>query len=719
MGGLDDREYLGNSLAFLGDLNEDGVTDLVAGASGDDGGTNRGAIWVLFLAGPPVVSIPDTVATYDELLKIPVQVSVTTGLGIVSAEVFVSYDGDILTALSSGTSGTLLGPGWSVETHIVEGIGTNIDTIKMAMATDDEVLTGAGTLVNIHFQVADIRHPAYSPLTLEHVLFNDGTPDNTKEGGSVTLIGVNGTIVSLPSEIIPRWSIGVSVSDRDEDRTGTRDAFSVQVINGSESEILPVFETGNTTGVFSGTIGTVFSLSASPGDGLVQAKAGDQIVFTYTDLLDGNGDTIERTDITNVTGGADGALRATVVSQPGDTVRIKVTDSDLSETVSVSVENPRTGEAESILLSVFSPGSSIFYGRVFTNRGAAAGNGNDSTLNVLKADVLEITYADTLTALGGTATVPDEDEVVDPFGDTMLPPIPPFNGKPADGTSGAIDAFAVLYHRLYPYIVGIDSLSANVDVQAPFSEITPFDASLILQKRVGLIDRFPVQTPASDNHPQPETEQLPNPKLLPEERLLTLVPGDGYVALWMEDRSGIVSGELVVEGAEGEIEMGPELGSFLSASRQTEKGLQIVFAGPAPINGPGELLRVYRVGPEPMQLAQAQFNDGWIGGRLASPEILPSAQPLVFALHANVPNPFNPETTIFFDLPQKNIVRLEVFNILGQRVRTLVHGPREAGYYQATWEGKDEHGRELSSGIYIYRLTSGGFVESRRMVLLR
>ena len=100
-------------------------------------------------AGPTFVEVemPDTTAVYGSVLRVPVQVGDVTGRDIVSAEVFVAYDGDLLTAISADASGTLLVGNWSVETNIVEGVGTNIDTIKMAMATDEDVLTGAGLLI--------------------------------------------------------------------------------------------------------------------------------------------------------------------------------------------------------------------------------------------------------------------------------------------------------------------------------------------------------------------------------------------------------------------------------------------------------------------------------------------------------------------------------------------------------------------------------------------
>ena len=663
---------------------------------------------------PVAVSVPELQATYEQMLSIPVEVDDTTNENIVSAEVFLAYDGDLLTAVSTGASNTLLTPDWSIETNIVQGIGTSIDTIKMAMATDDDVLSGAGTLINVLFQMADIRHPAFSPLTLTHVLFNDGTPDYTKADGSVTLVGTDGIITSLPSEILPRWSVGVSVYDVDENRdTGTPDAFAVSIANGSQTETLTVTETGNSTGAFSGLISTAFSLSFSSDDGIIQAKVGDQIVFSYADSLDSNGDTQPRTDITDVLGGTDGAIRATVVSQPGDTVRVRVIDADLSDAVAVSVANPRTGETESILLSQFTSGESHFYGRFFT--AAQAGAVGDSTLELAKGDVLSITYADTLTANGGTAAVVDDDEVVDLFGDAH-----------PNGSVQAFDAAQVLIHRLSTYgggagtLSGLDSLSANLDQGAPFGIIDGYDASLILRKVVGLISRFEVQEPDAVNHPQPETELRPKP--VPEERELALVPGEGYVSVWCEDRGEIVSGELTLAGVQGQVVMGEELQAFLTVSQATEDGLQVVFAGAEAVSGPGELMRIAGVGPGDARLTQVSFNGGRIGARWEE-GAASVAVPASFALYPNVPNPFNPETVIRFALAQESIVRLEVFDVVGQRVRVLVVEQRSAGAHQALWDGLSESGERVSSGVYFCRLQAqhagGEFSQVRRMLLLK
>lgn len=93
--------------------------------------------------------------------------------------------------------------------------------------------------------------------------------------------------------------------------------------------------------------------------------------------------------------------------------------------------------------------------------------------------------------------------------------------------------------------------------------------------------------------------------------------------------------------------------------------------------------------------------------------------PTEFALLQNYPNPFNPATTIQFSLPTESDVRLTVFSLLGQSVRTLVDGKRPAGNYSLRWDGTDEYGLMLPSGIYLYRLETGEKTFVKRMVLIR
>jgi len=84
-----------------------------------------------------------------------------------------------------------------------------------------------------------------------------------------------------------------------------------------------------------------------------------------------------------------------------------------------------------------------------------------------------------------------------------------------------------------------------------------------------------------------------------------------------------------------------------------------------------------------------------------------------------VPNPFNPETTLRFDLPVEGRVRLEVYDVAGRLVRTLLDADIPAGSHQAVWDGKDGSGRGMPSGSYFARLSADGRVETVRMGLVR
>ncbi len=87
----------------------------------------------------------------------------------------------------------------------------------------------------------------------------------------------------------------------------------------------------------------------------------------------------------------------------------------------------------------------------------------------------------------------------------------------------------------------------------------------------------------------------------------------------------------------------------------------------------------------------------------------------------NYPNPFNPETTIAFDLPESGNVRVDIYNMRGQKVKTILNKDLEAGEHQVQWNGKDNHGNVVSSGIYFYRVDAEGgrYTSTRKMLLLK
>ena len=117
-------------------------------------------------------------------------------------------------------------------------------------------------------------------------------------------------------------------------------------------------------------------------------------------------------------------------------------------------------------------------------------------------------------------------------------------------------------------------------------------------------------------------------------------------------------------------------------------------------------------------------NKGWFCTEVgAGIDLVPARHENVvlssYRLSDNYPNPFNPNTTIPYAIPEQGIVRLIIFNQLGQPIRTLVNREESAGYKSVMWDARDNTGRQVSTGIYFYRIEVNGFSQTRKMVLLK
>ncbi|MBD3225500.1 MAG: T9SS type A sorting domain-containing protein [Caldithrix sp.] len=93
--------------------------------------------------------------------------------------------------------------------------------------------------------------------------------------------------------------------------------------------------------------------------------------------------------------------------------------------------------------------------------------------------------------------------------------------------------------------------------------------------------------------------------------------------------------------------------------------------------------------------------------------------PLTYELAQNFPNPFNPETRIYFEIPNSQQVQLVIYNILGQKVRTLVKDQFNAGRHTINWNGRNDAGQRMPSGVYIYRIKAGSYIDSKKMIMVK
>jgi streptogramin lyase len=128
-----------------------------------------------------------------------------------------------------------------------------------------------------------------------------------------------------------------------------------------------------------------------------------------------------------------------------------------------------------------------------------------------------------------------------------------------------------------------------------------------------------------------------------------------------------------------------------------------------------------------MALAVAREGTVWAGTSYGLSKYTPittevekeNIAPGLFSILGNRPNPFNPSTSIFFALSEHRSVILSVYDITGRKVRELISGYRSAGEHSVLWDGRDDHGNSVSSGVYISRLESGGRVSAARMLLMK
>jgi hypothetical protein len=148
--------------------------------------------------------------------------------------------------------------------------------------------------------------------------------------------------------------------------------------------------------------------------------------------------------------------------------------------------------------------------------------------------------------------------------------------------------------------------------------------------------------------------------------------------------------------------VGRDYGDYATCIKQTPDGGYIVVGWTEIGNGSTD---IYVVKLEPDNSSDVNHDNN----------IYPSS----FSLSANYPNPFNPNTTIGYGLQRRAHVTIDIFNLLGQKVKTLIDETKGAGQYSTEWNGRDESGQAVSSGIYFYRLEAGNEAQVNKMMLLK
>ena len=285
-----------------------------------------------------------------------------------------------------------------------------------------------------------------------------------------------------------------------------------------------------------------------------------------------------------------------------------------------------------------------------------------------------------------------------------------------NGVVTAYDAVHILQHTVgLQALTGEDSVAADVSGD---TTISAYDASLVLQYVVGQISRLPVRGGQTAKVAYAtRTVWMGEMKALSDGRLC--------LPILIDEMDGVVAGEmrLSVEGNEGNVTVRSTVitSDYLLASNVQNGRIRASFAGAESSTGPGPVLEVVFAAWDAgllgtLRLERVSLNEGRIP---VSIQGVASETPTVYRLSQNYPNPFNSQTAIHYGLPIQSHVNISVYNMIGQKVAILLDKGIEVGTYSLIWDGKDDNGEDLASGVYLYRIEADGFVQTRKLVLMR
>lgn len=122
---------------------------------------------------------------------------------------------------------------------------------------------------------------------------------------------------------------------------------------------------------------------------------------------------------------------------------------------------------------------------------------------------------------------------------------------------------------------------------------------------------------------------------------------------------------------------------------------------------------------EPFEVYESVFDMEYVPAVPTSVAEIVNGLPEGYALEANYPNPFNPSTTIKFTVPVKADVQIIVYNMVGQKIKTLINQTMPAGTHSTSWDGTDKSGNEVTTGIYFYKIITDGYSLTKKMMLLK
>ncbi len=323
------------------------------------------------------------------------------------------------------------------------------------------------------------------------------------------------------------------------------------------------------------------------------------------------------------------------------------------------------------------------------------------------------------------------------------PPVVKFDGgitvaQVGDGSlNGAVRAFdaaLVLQWVVQTRNILRDFFGGDTDLFLAIVDVTrdgtvsPFDASRILQKVVRKIPGLPFfgEPGVAKAAPvSPRTVAISDAVQASEKGI--------KVPVSIDDMSGVLGAYMSISYDASRLKavsVSPSdmMSQFMFQSNIEGDEVKIAFASADGVEGSGDIAYIkfetipgVSDGLETtlLRIKDIQLNEGLIPAATEQTELSLDVIPETYALSQNYPNPFNPETVIHYDLPVRSHVAISVFNMMGQKVARLVDGEMDAGSHSLVWNAKDSNGENLASGVYLYRMETDGFVQTRKLILMR
>ena len=295
------------------------------------------------------------------------------------------------------------------------------------------------------------------------------------------------------------------------------------------------------------------------------------------------------------------------------------------------------------------------------------------------------------------------------------------------------DPVPVDLHHYEFYIFGaMDGTPAEIDSTGD-STVSALDASYILQYVVGSVSTFPVDSAGTK---APSMLQLMKSTSLAQASLSggSVERGqNATVTLSVAGLRGLRGADIALSYSKDQLTpisvtaTGAAAGRLVASSIK-DGVIRISLASPTSIDADGALFQIdFQAGNDVrgnvdshVSFAQFTINERDMKSQTSEGVVTIKGKPVSFGLNQNYPNPFNPSTTISYQVPDDGQhVKIVVFSLTGQLVRTLVNADQRAGEYNVLWDGRNDYGQQVSTGVYFFRMMANNFVSVKKMLLVK